>query len=288
MLPTGILCSYSADRFEVLNASCLPTSTYNEAITYCRTRRNVTDVSCIIAACGSLMTTTMATGRYIHVVEPRTYIINPNLTDVTPVRIVHALRQFIIENRPDLDGGPLPRPIDDPLPRYYNTTEVGVNSFQVSARNFAREGAAFIHNFWYGILSSMMPLDNYTFIRNAYELYSVFTPSRCPDPEVANIAWLQGNDINLRALQRIGVKMMVLEVVGISEWPMVCNFLLSTDTYFCAAFESGYYAYESLTNYSMLPSPFRDITAMYRANNNEWPDCGAPVGCFGYTGPAPP
>lgn len=290
ILATGELCTYPAARFETLNATCFPTA-FNDTATfnYCRARRNATDVSCVIAACTTYMaqvyprSTTNATYiRSMMVTRSRLelYTIG-DVWDLGPVRIAQALRQFVIDNRPD---ALTPRIL--PIPRSMSTTngaypvdQTGLISFRSPAREFARQFMVFYWNYLSNQRPEMTPTN-----RDALVLNTVVTPSRCPNAGVASIPWLQGNNVTVRQLYSASSHLLVQSAAFFTSanWLASCSNAVADFPQFCALF-SSYYSIDSLNDATTKPSPFVDLTNVLTAYNDEFADCGPARGCFGYT-----
>jgi hypothetical protein len=116
----------------------------------------------------------------------------------------------------------------------------------------------------------------------------VWTPERCPDAAIANIPWLRGGDVLHSDAILVADFMLTINISNVYDsWTTSCpaQFPVGKMAFrFCAAFESGYYALESLLNSSIVPSPYADAMAIYQAYNAEYEDCGVPRGCLGYNG----
>lgn len=288
------MCTVTSTQLESFNASCLPAA-FNDTATraICTNRRNSTDVPCVVAACTTFLSFNMTFPsplRLFQAVPLKVHMTNTNTSDLGSVRLVHVLRQFMIENRPDANGYPVSRPLNIVGQRDFSTDDVGVLDFNTSAGNLMREFITYYWNLRAAIIADMGPPGMNTFLQAAYVNNSFFfTPSRCPSADVANIPWLQGNNVPTGLVSSAAFSMMILNLTtDVANWATKCKAIIPNLPTFCAAFESGYYRLESLTNYSIVPSPYRDLAAALRVVNEEWTDCDGPArGCVGYTGPAP-
>lgn len=64
------------------------------------------------------------------------------------------------------------------------------------------------------------------------------------------------------------------------NWPAACLYWTDDWTVFCDQFPL-YYTYASVTNFSVTPSPWADLRTLVRLFNEEYSECGVPVGCMG-------
>lgn len=289
--PAGVMCTFPVERFEaVLNASCLPPALNDSATyTYCVNRRATNDSSCVIAACTVYIAYAGSLGRSFDLAytsSDKLRLVNTNASDLGSVRVAHMLRQLMIDNRPDSDGGPPPQPLDYVGGLTFYTTDVGVLSFQVSSRTLARELAAFKWNYASLVSSTLNPAPN-AVVNLTVVSATWITPTRCPSADVAAIPWLRtsATAINVPALYTLARGLITLNLTSTeAEWPIACLDVAVLPA-FCQAFETHYYSFESLTNYSIVPSPYRDVLALMKAFNEEYVDCGVPRGCFGTSRP---
>lgn len=286
VVPTGDLCTYPAARFETLNTTCFPTA-FNDTATYdyCRARRNASDVACVIAACTSyvaqvypLSTTNSTPYRSLLVLDYRLDLFNPDVWDLGPVRIAQVLQQFVLDNRPDAivpDIVPAPRPLG--ANGLFSVADVGLVSFRRDGRELARQFMVFYWNYLANQRRELSTTNHDLVVRN-----SVVTATRCPFANVASIPWLQSNNVTVRELFAIGFYMMSMpNYVPFTEeeWTSFCSPRMSA--FYCALFPS-YYTIESVTNFTVVPSPYRDLTSVFTAYNEEYVNCGPARGCFGY------
>lgn len=278
----GKLCTFPAARFETTNASCYP-EVYNDPVnlTYCINRRLTNASDCIIAMCTQYLSIITSQGRTLDLTfstSDKLRLVNANTSDLGSVRLVDVLQQFMIQNRPTTDGSSPPQPLDYVGPRTYYTTDVDVLNFTVSARSFARELFAFKWNYNSLTTGTLNPVGGPGADFSAF-ITSVVTPSTCPVAEVAAIPWIQGNTFSVVSLSNMARGLVALNMTYTkAEWDIACLDVTFSGP-FCKAFQ-GYYSFESLTNYSIVPSPFRDVTAILKAFNEEYTDCGQPRGCF--------
>lgn len=293
VLATGVMCTYAASRFETLNATCFPAG-FNETTTlaYCRARRNVSDVPCVIAACTAYVTDEVEQTvgdanplRAMSFLRYRFELYNTNRSDIGTVRVAHVVQQFMIENRPEAITPlilPPPQPLETASANF-SVAQVGVANFRIASRELARQYVAFYWNFMGNTRSELASSVNLSPVAR----HSVVTPARCPYPAVADLPWLQGNHVTVSALYNLAFQMIILNPSATNDttaegWPAYCAVRMASAPSFCNAFPS-YYAYESLRNYTMVPSPYRDLTSVLTAYNEEYADCGPARGCFGYT-----
>lgn len=292
VVATGELCTYNATQFHTLNTTCFPVS-YNDTATYnyCRARRSSTDVPCVIAACTAYVAfrnrrtaTDTVPYRTFLVLRARFELYNDNEFDTTANRIAQVVSKFMIDNQPSSYSPitPAPRSLGTATPLYSVATYAAGTSMQTTPREFARQFIAFYWNYIGNTRPELAPTS-----REAIARYSVVTPTRCPSAEVTALPWLQGNNVTVSALFNLAFQLMIFNsptaTVTNATWPAYCNLRIASTPSFCAAFASGYYGNNSMFDFDMLPSPYRDVNSVITAYNEEYPNCGAARGCFGYT-----
>lgn len=201
--------------------------------------------------------------------------------DSGSVRLVDALRQFVLQNRANVTGAPA-QPLA-PTAQWYNfsTSQVGVDSFTVAAGELARQLAAFT---WNRRMVTTFAVSESDLFAAQYILGTlVFTPSNCPDADVRAIRWLWSGDVAMG--QAYGVAFILLDLnysataVDAANWPTTCLALTSWP-YYCAQFPA-YYSFASLRDFDAVPSPYADAAVLLRAYNEEYAINTPPRGCLG-------
>lgn len=305
--PAGLLCTFPAEAFETVNASCFPEPPDMPDAEYCVMLRDAeTEYTCWRAACSSYLfyvnddNYTYTTVSYDWEGEPNyswITLLNDNVTfDGGPVRVLNLVQRFVEDNALD-PPGPWNLPeAENPLV-FTPADYVAETSFATDGREFARQLLVGMYNFdLIGDFNEHFhdPSDttlNY-YIEWARD-YLIATPSRCPDQDFATIAWLIDDNITVG---RMGVTFPYFGAINTSDptivspenWYDTCMYYVAED-WFCDLWPRGIYSYESLTNTSVLPNPYRDISVIYRALGAEYADgCGEPVGCFGLIPPPTP
>ncbi len=286
---------YPPDFYLTVNTSCYLNSTYNVNATYCQTMRNVTDKECFMAACFVRVNNVNPTPGRITTLfyeYPRTSAIvfsGTNETDDSgPVHTLDVFSKFMTDNIPD-SIDPIEPP---PEPFNFGVTELFLNAtnygddYQVSSRELARQTSALIvgaqlSSFYINNstdLGQELSESSSTIVANARTL-------RCDNAPLAAIEWLNTNVTLVELLNLVGL-MSALNVSNSqcdpSNWPTECLFLTG-NTHYCSQFGASgtYYTFTSLRNFTELPSPWRDMTTIATALNNEYALCGEPAGCFG-------
>lgn len=312
--PPGLLCTYTTARMEEPfdNENCPTIPPFlPEALTICQDRTVRLNASCWLSACGTLMTAdilgtspaffTPSASAYSHIgslgqLQFRSIGTFDNQTG----RLVDMYQKFMIENRPLT---PDAAPFTGDLSRWQ---QLSIFTFRFNSSAFANQSyaltpsdgvyartllATFLN--WRILLRetdflnvSVMNLTTRQLVTN-----HVFLPGQCPNATLGSIPWTAGNDIRLgwvvTASGRFTNVVAYYNSVAFnaSDWTAQCAIRMNTDSVshipFCAAFPS-YYAFDSLANASVLPSPHRDLELMARFFMEEWADCGAPRGCLGY------
>jgi hypothetical protein len=292
IVPAGLLCTYPPEDFVALNATCFP-ALFNATATfdYCRARRNTTDSGCVIAACTALLALASAPpavpSRTFYLFNGLVEVSSTGLYDNGTVRIAHVIQQIMVDNYPDAVAPllmPAPRPLLPEKVRF-GSPDVGNKDMRVLAREFIRQYFAFSFNYRAQTKNDFAPPALQPAIANA-SAHSVWTPSRCPDASIRAIPWLYYDNVTVVRMHNIALIMLIYNAsnpaYAPAGWVATCRALTAVPV-FCNSFPN-YYSFASLTNYSVLPSPYRDITTMLTAYNEEYAGCAVSRGCLGYSG----
>jgi hypothetical protein len=116
----------------------------------------------------------------------------------------------------------------------------------------------------------------------------VMSPQYCSNEALQAIGWLNGTtNVTLNDLWTVGQLLTGLPITGNETEPANwvgggCTYLFTTSfgsyQWFCDLFDS-YYEADSIRDLELLPSPWRDFTTIYTAINQEFENCGEPLGC---------
>ena len=178
-----------------------------------------------------------------------------------------------------------------PRPRYLNQRDTFDEEAYLNGTNFQTTGRELVRQQATALLNAnsmdygFMDLGNSAMITTIFESL-VYTPLRCSTLPLASIPWLANNTISVsRFVYSISYFVGLDMSTSIAEpdtWAAVCADTIGVNLpEFCDQFPS-YYAYESLRDFSLVPSPWVDVTYMLRAYNEEFRACGEPVGCIGF------
>ncbi len=206
--------------------------------------------------------------------------------DSGPVHLLDLVVKFMLDNIPDsIDPiEPPPEPFDFGVTLLNLDATNYNNDYQISSRELARQMSAFEK----GLFMSLRFTNNSTDLRTAVSnsrltIVANTRTSRCNNIELAAIEWLTTN-VTFSQLSNLLTYLPTLNVSNSqcdpANWPAECLYWTSGDTHYCSQFGT-YYTFTSLRNFTELPSPWRDLTTIATALNNEYALCGAPAGCFG-------
>jgi hypothetical protein len=295
--PAGLFRTYEADDFETINIACYPTPSTNFNTTLCESIRDSdSDGVCIRSGCAGLI----AVDGFLYIGEydgdEENYASIVLYSDYDEIdggisRISELIQKFMLDNAP-LSIDPV-----TPAPRPYNNTGelmlrsydyINNVSFAVAAGELARQLLATIFNVGMTVGPTSVdfqPSDDAVLAAAIAGNYTnlVMTPARCPDADFAAITWLAGNDINWASFYTqvarwiAGVKTSSAQADP-ENWPDWCPYWFGEE--YCTLFPDPY-SYESLRNFSITPSPYRDFTTIATTFNKEFRDPAAPRGCFG-------
>ncbi len=286
---TALWCTYPPDFYLTVNTSCYPISTYNE--TYCDGMRNVADKACFMAACFAVRGFGVPLGDNIY---PWTYeagrssmiVLSGSNTsyDSGPIHLLDQFMKLVADNVPDsIDPlEPAPEPYAFGVPQLIFTVANYSDNYQVSSRELLRQQLTLLQ----GTRMSLAFNASVDVIASQTTIVANARTSRCANPDLAAIEWLT-TSVTLGQLVEILRFMPALNVSNSqcdpANWPAECLYWTSGDTHYCSQFgaSGAYYTFTSLRNFTELPSPWRDLTTIATALNNEYALCGEPAGCFG-------
>jgi len=204
------------------------------------------------------------------------------MTNGTGVSKLDMLSKFVINNTADSLSPIVPDPRPPP-PFNFTFSDYASTPFTVASREYGRQ---WIIAAWNREMASFY--GNFTLL-NPYFTSATgmkYVPSRCQD--IANITWLSNNNITFGAVYSFA-RDYFFAINTTGPWVVPANFhtLCVANNPVTAAkglcwLWPSYYSYDSLTNFSAVPSPYLDITRLMTVFNNEFVDCGTPVGCLGY------
>jgi hypothetical protein len=275
-IPTdGLLCTLVPDEFLDITEECPP-----DDFALCDEWRDEgVNQTCISETCTPLM----YTDGYFYLTQQETDTANYSSALLYPdplgeVSMPEMLAQFIADNEPDsLDPvTPAPQPFTTPV--LFTDAEWNVDSFEVPPRELARQLAVTKFNYDF--------IDVFAVPEGAAETMQtmVFTPSRCPDDDVAALPWLAENNVTMQSVYLLTRCLVGFNVAGnMSEAaPFQEQCALCTDPTLCYLFPT-YYAYAELADYEATPSFWRDVTSIFTLFNNAFNNCAntAAAACFG-------
>ncbi len=292
---TGLLCTWTAADFGVVDPACLINYT-DINMTACEEIRNSSNFNCDRTRCFALIAQLLPNNESFFTVGGN-YVDEPTLygfvtligSNDGPVYIMQMVSQFVTDNIPNATHPVVPEP--QPYEETVNFTQAdwNVNSMQIPSREFAREVLAALMNY-YALLneSAMTPP---AFGSDVFDTFNTlaYTPLRCQDAELVAIPWVVANNVSvgmaLAAYSFLtGLNVTASDFDGATWSSTSCDYWTSSWTIFCAQFPD-YYTYESLRNFSIVPSPWADMTTLARVWNEEYRNCGEPVGCMGVESP---
>ncbi len=272
-----------------MNASCL--TDFNDInVTACQEIRNATDMECARTTCYPLVTSPIPGGGldipigFFYDLEPENYsfidLIANGSTNIMEMVTQYANDNVASSFNPVL---PLPRPLEGPT---FELTPANLSdNMQNTAREFGREmlvaelNVDAVRN-----LTALTPPAYGGDVFNTWELL-VYTPLRCRDPELLNIAWAQAATVTAEEAFYGAAWMFGLNVTSPQCDPenwlgdLGCLYWTAWPD-FCDQFPD-YYSFASLRDFSIVPSPWADLVTFLRVWNEEYRNCGEPVGCMG-------
>jgi hypothetical protein len=199
-----------------------------------------------------------------------------------PVYVTHQVSQFMQNNLPDSTNPiePDPRPV--PSIVHYYPADYGSISYQNPARELVRQGYVAFLNIESAGDGNFAPSDIQPYVYGNFTRLK-FTPSRCPDAELAAIPYTWTTAITVSGMLTATATFAGLNVTDSQcdpgNWLSTCNTLLGGNQ-LCSFFPS-YYSYASLRNFSILPSMWRDLITFSTTYAKEYDKCGVPRGCMG-------
>jgi len=286
-VPSGLYCSFPPAEFATLAPDCGPDppSAINE--TYCAMSRQQSDFACVRAACAQLIYFNSSGDTLLRIgfVDP-TYI----YIDITneavpgdggPIRMENLMKKYMADNA---DGAP--GPFDETV-TYNVASYEAETTFANAAGELGRQYAAWSVGYVMSWREDMATPAEWALL--AYDLFAyykfvVMTPQYCDDEALQEITWLA--DTNTSAFEVVYVANAMLSVnqsdtdTEPDTWVDSGCMTRIAVGWFCALFPD-YYAAESIRNVSLIPSPWADLTTAMTALNNEYLNCGTPVGCTG-------
>lgn len=305
--PTGFYVTYTADDWADVDSSCFPNppGAYNEDL--CMSIRDpFMSHACLRANCMPLLSWVGDPGAYYvgngYSSEQTGYVrlYNSVANDGGSFPLARIL-QYFIQNNSYASTPPTSLNI-------YGFTKVftpadAATGMAIDSGAFAGQlalaqyNSALLRNFNNGFVTGGN-LELQREVARAAE-YIMATPSRCPDEDFASIEWLAHHNVSWMRLCEflepggMGVipQMAIplyseIEVSG--AWDDFCLNTLFPDqpeySWFCNLFP-WYYSIESLSNASITPSPWKDLTAIMRALSEEYVYGEEPRGCFGVVPP---
>ncbi len=295
---TGLMCTYTAADFGTVDPLCLVNYSLIN-VTECQEIRNATDQDCARTKCYPLVANFLPAGETFTTVgvnypyEPENYsFVTLVGSDDGPVYLMEMTAQFLTDNIPDSTSPivPPPQPMDTLASFSFTQADFGVISFQIPSREFARE--MLTATWTVNGLSNLTALAPFELADPVLETFTtlVYTPLRCRDPELLAIPWVQDATIKVYDAFYGAIWVFGLNVTAPQADPEnwggvdgACIYWTAWPA-FCSQFPD-YYTYESLRDFTILPSPWRDLTTFLRVWNEEYRNCGEPVGCMGVPPP---
>lgn len=287
------MCTYSPAQYAIVVPECLINMS-DINTTACKELRNISDQDCARTTCIALFINDLF-GSYPPQPNLTYYPIAVASEDLTlffvtllgnvdgPVYMMQMIAQFVTNNLPVSEDPivPVPRPFNESLT--FLPTDLGSLSFQTIAREFARQQAIMFLNYFMNYYSTLVPDALQPDVLAA--LFNLnYTPLRCPDANLAAIAWVTvDNAVNPGDAVYTANYMLAfnttISLLDPENWPSTCTDYFGW-TIFCAQFPD-YYSFESLRNFSIVPSPYADLTTLLTVFNNEYTNCDVPRGCLG-------
>lgn len=285
---TGLLFTFDADSYATVNAACLPTNATVD-VAYCQTIRNATDLACIRAACTAYVSNEITDNVYFagltfYYTAPIDVgrwttgaLLNPTPDDLGPVPLVYLIQKFMADNPVTV-----PQPLvaaDNASVLFLTPAEYASGSFAVSSGDLGRQVLLAAQN---ELMNRKLCANETDVIFTLNRLVVTSRTPRCNDSALAAIPWMDETtrffDIYANLVWISGLNTSAPQADP-ANWPAECLYWTSYPT-FCDLFPD-YYSFESLRNYSIVPSPWRDYTTVLAAFNREYLNGAPPIGCFG-------
>jgi hypothetical protein len=290
---TDKYCTFLPENFSVVDDECFPDPSNSSDTDYCNDIRLHPD-ACARAECTVRLLTEDDPDAYFEIANVR-LVNEEDFPDGGETRIIQLLQQFVDENEgtatdPLVEPPPQPMDFAPNASQYWYTPDFGVANMSTTGREFARQTAAALWNLraTYTLARpSTVPYPDDTNLAHIIEVFEqfVFSPSYyCPDVEtLMDIVWVNDFSASLH-LTLVTAEVMLgynvsAEGMDPANWPAEC-LSVTGFSLFCDQFPS-YYSFASLRNFSIVPSPWRDLNTLVTIYNNEFLACGTARNCVG-------
>jgi len=291
VVPADTICTYSVSRLQVVNATCPSVTAFNDTrlFSVCANRTfQRLNPSCWLSSCLTNLTTRFQ-GVASYSVNFSLGIRFTSLTanDTSPGRIPEMYAKFLASNEPADDTPFFSGSLSLTTPIVFNTSDFLTRNYTIAFGPYARTVLAAVINLQ---LVSPANAQRLGFSRVMSSLR--YLPQNCPETRLRTIPWITSSSTRVMSTMIIASLIPRLRefynssLFNATTWQPDCIARVVdgdsiASVMFCRSFPT-HYAFESLANPELQPSPHSDLEFLSRLFSDEFDNCRVPRGCTGY------